>query len=77
MLDRALAGWPESPSVRAFHALGLHAAGRSDGAVGELLTLVADAVRTPDVLRYEAALRGNAAFLMALDEHGLAERADE
>ena len=77
VLDRALAGWPESPSVRAFHALGLHAAGRSDGAVGELLTLVADAVRTPDVLRYEAALRGNAAFLAALDEHGLAERADE
>ena len=67
-LDRALAGWPESPSVRAFHALALHAAGRSDGAVGELLALVADEVRTPDVLRYEAALRGNAGFLLGLDE---------
>ena len=67
VLDRALAGWPESPSVRAFHALGLHAAGRSDGAVGELLALVADAVRTPDVLRYEAALHGNAGYLIGLD----------
>ena len=67
VLDRALAGWPESPSVRAFHALGLHAAGRSDGAVGELLALVADAVHTADVLRYEAALRGNAAYLTGLD----------
>lgn len=67
VLDRALAGWPESPSVRAFHALGLHAAGRSDGAVGELLALVADAVRTADVVRYEAALRGNAAYLTGLD----------
>ena len=66
-LDRALEGWPESPSVRAFHALGLHAAGRSDAAVGELLALVADAVATPDVLRYEAALRGNAAYLTSLD----------
>ena len=67
VLDRALAGWPDSPSVRAFHALGLHAAGRSDGAVGELLALVADAVRTPDVLRYEAALHGNAGYLIGLD----------
>ena len=66
-LDRALDGWPDSPSVRAFHALGLHAAGRSDGAVGELLALVADAVRTPDVLRYEAALHGNAGYLLGLD----------
>ena len=66
-LDRALEGWPESPSVRAFHALAMHAAGRSDGAVGELLALVADSIRTPDVLRYEAALHGNAGFLIGLD----------
>ena len=66
-LDRALAEFPDFASVRAFHALGLHAAGRSDAAVGELLALVADEVRLPDVLRYEAALRGNAAYLMQLD----------
>ena len=67
-LDKALTGWPDSPSVRAFHALALHAAGRSDGAVGELLALVADGIRTPDVLRYEAALHGNAGYLIGLDE---------
>lgn len=66
-LDRALDAWPESPSVRAFHALAMHAAGRSDGAVGELLALVADFVRTSDVLRYEPALRGNAGYLIARD----------
>ncbi|SIN86252.1 tetratricopeptide repeat protein [Agromyces cerinus] len=67
-LDRALAEYPDSESVRLFHALGLHAAGRSDAAVGELLAFAADAVRTPDVLRYEAALRGNAGYLLGLDE---------
>lgn len=67
-LDRALAEYPDSASVRAFHALALHAAGRSDGAVGELLELVADGIRIPDVLRYEASLRGNAAYLTQLDE---------
>ena len=66
-LDRALEEYPESESVRLFHALGLHAAGRSDRAVGELLAFAADTVRTPDVLRYEAALRGNAAYLTGLD----------
>ena len=40
---------------------------RSDGAVGELLALVADRIRTPDVLRYEAALHGNAGYLIGLD----------
>ncbi|MGH3704801.1 MAG: tetratricopeptide repeat protein [Agromyces sp.] len=66
-LDRALSEYPESDSVRLFHALGMHAAGRSDAAVGELLAFAADRVPTPDVLRYEAALRGNAAHLLGLD----------
>lgn len=66
-LDRALAEYHDSPSVRIFHALGLHAAGRSDAAVGSLLAFAADEVRTPDVLRYEAALRGNAEYLLGLD----------
>ncbi|WP_026482118.1 tetratricopeptide repeat protein [Agromyces subbeticus] len=67
-LDRARAEYPDSASVRLFHALGLHASGRSDAAVGSLLAFAADEVRTPDVLRYEAALRGNAAYLLGLDE---------
>ncbi len=66
-LDRALALFPASPSVRMWHALSLHAAGRSDAAVAELMELTIDEVRTPDLLRYEAAVRGNAAYLRDLD----------
>jgi tetratricopeptide (TPR) repeat protein len=64
---RARQKFPESDSVRLFQALSLHAAGRSDAAVAELLVLSADRIRTPEVTRYEAALRGNAEYLMARD----------
>ncbi|WP_350348687.1 tetratricopeptide repeat protein [Agromyces sp. G08B096] len=67
VLDRARAEFPDSDSVRLAHALSLHAAGRSDGAVAELMELVLDRVRTPEVLRYEASMRGNAAYLAGLD----------
>ncbi|GAA4139032.1 tetratricopeptide repeat protein [Leifsonia shinshuensis] len=67
VLDRARAAFPESESVRVWHALSLHAAGRSDGAVAELMELAADRIRTPDLLRYEAGLRGNAEYLRELD----------
>jgi tetratricopeptide (TPR) repeat protein len=67
VLDRARAAFPESESVRVWHALSLHAAGRSDGAVAELMELAADRIRTPDLLRYEAAVRGNAEYLRELD----------
>jgi tetratricopeptide (TPR) repeat protein len=66
-LGRAEEQFPESDSVRLFHALSLHAAGRSDAAVAELLVLAADRILTPEVARYEAALRGNAEYLMELD----------
>jgi hypothetical protein len=66
-LRRAREQFPESDSVRLFHALSLHAAGRSDAAVAELLLLSADRIRTPEVMRYEAALRGNAEYLAGLD----------
>ena len=67
VLHRARAAFPESESVRVWHALSLHAAGRSDGAVAELMELAADRIRTPDLLRYEAAVRGNAEYLRELD----------
>jgi tetratricopeptide (TPR) repeat protein len=66
-LLRARQLFPESDSVRLFQALSLHAAGRSDAAVAELIVLSADRLRTPEVTRYEAALRGNAEYLMGLD----------
>ncbi|MFP3467030.1 tetratricopeptide repeat protein [Leifsonia sp. SIMBA_070] len=65
-LDRALTLFPSSESVRVWHALSLHAAGRSDAAVAELMEVAADHIRSPDLLRYEAALRGNAAYLRSL-----------
>ena len=64
---RARAEFPGSDSVRLFQALSLHAAGRSDAAVGELLALAADRITTPEVQRYEASLRGNAEYLLDLD----------
>lgn len=67
VLDRARAEFPDSESVQLWHALSLHAAGRSDAAVAELMELAADRIRTPDLLRYEAAVRGNADFLRELD----------
>lgn len=66
-LDRALALFPTSPSVRMWHALSLHAAGRSDAAIAELMELTIDELRAPDLVRYEAAVRGNAAYLRELD----------
>jgi tetratricopeptide (TPR) repeat protein len=67
VLDRALGQFPESESVRVWHALSLHAAGRSDAAVAELMEVAADGIRTPDLQRYEAAIRGNAAYLREVD----------
>ena len=66
-LQRARDEFPASDSVRVFLALSLHAASRSDAAVAELLELAADGIRTPEVERYEAAIRGNAAYLRGLD----------
>ena len=67
VLDQARALFPASESVRVWHALSLHAAGRSDAAVAELMEVAADGIRTPDLQRYEAAIRGNAAYLRSLD----------
>ncbi|KRC46970.1 hypothetical protein ASE16_16425 [Leifsonia sp. Root227] len=66
-LDQALALYPKSESVRMWHALSLHAAGRSDAAVASLMELAVDHIRTEDLLRYEAAIRGNAEYLHSLD----------
>jgi tetratricopeptide (TPR) repeat protein len=67
VLEQARAEFPESDSVRAFLALSLHAASRSDAAVAELLTLAADRIRSPELERYVPALRGNADYLSGLD----------
>jgi tetratricopeptide (TPR) repeat protein len=66
-LDRALELFPGSESVRVWHALSLHAAGRSDAAVAELMEVAVDGIPTPDLQRYQAAIRGNAEYLRSLD----------
>ncbi len=63
VLEDARARFPGSESLRAFHALSLHAAGRSGAAVAELLLLAADAVPAADLQRYERSIRGYAAAL--------------
>lgn len=40
---------------------------RPASAVATLLELVADRIRTPELTRHEAAIRGNAAYLAGLD----------
>lgn len=67
VLREARSDYPDSDSVRVFLALSLHAASRSDAAVAELLSLAADRIHSPDIDRYEPALRGNADYLRDLD----------
>lgn len=59
--------FPASESLRVFEALTLQAAGRPDAALARMLELIADRLRTPEILRYEAAIRGNAADLADRD----------
>lgn len=64
---QARRSFPDSESVRVFEALTLHAAGRPDASLAGLLELIADQLRTPEILRYEVAIRGNAAYLANRD----------
>ncbi|TDO50561.1 tetratricopeptide repeat protein [Kribbella sp. VKM Ac-2527] len=66
VFTKACQEFPESDSLRVFKALTLHAAGRKDKALATLLLVIADRVDTPDLRRYEAALRGNADHLANL-----------
>jgi hypothetical protein len=56
-----------SPSRSPSSALTLHAAGRPSHALGSVFELIANRFRTDEVIRYETALRGNAAYLASLD----------
>jgi tetratricopeptide (TPR) repeat protein len=62
VLDDAKAEFPHSDSLRVFHALSLHAAGRASEALAETLLLIAD-IGGPEIQRYQAAIRGNADYL--------------
>ena len=62
--------FPESPALGAFEAITLHAADQPDAAVAELLDLLVDFVRTPDIDRYKPAISGNAAHIRSLERNG-------
>ncbi len=59
--------FPTSLSLGVFELLTLHAQGRHHAALSSALTLFADHVDSPELARYEAALRGNAEYLAGLD----------
>jgi tetratricopeptide (TPR) repeat protein len=60
---RARQQHPESPSLATLEALTRYASGDTDGGFAELLDVIADHVDSPDIERYKASLRANAAFL--------------
>ena len=64
---RARTEFPDSESLAIFEALTLHAAGRPSAALGQILALVAERFHSEEVTRYETSIRGNAAYLIALD----------
>jgi len=66
--DEGIMRFPESESLGIFRALTLHAMGRPNAALGAVLSVIADRFPTAEVQRYEAALRGNAAYLASLDD---------
>lgn len=64
---RARQDFPGSVSLGVFEALTLHAAGRADRALANLLLLLAENADSPDLQRYVPAIRGNAEYLASLD----------
>lgn len=74
VFDEGIALFPESESLGIFRALTLHAAGRPGAALGAVLAVIADCFPTEEVRRYEAALRGNAAYLVSLDAEGTSDK---
>jgi hypothetical protein len=64
VLERARAEFPESESVRVFHALTLNDLGRADEAVGLLLGIVARHGEVTDLGRYAVGLDGLSQWLL-------------
>lgn len=63
----ARAAFPDSPSLGAFEAITLYAAGRSNESVASLLDLLVEFVSTSDIERYKPAISGNAAYIRAVE----------
>lgn len=68
VLDRAIAEFPDSPSLPIWKAFTLHASGHPNAAIALLLETIADHLDSPEITRYEPALRGNADDIRSLDD---------
>ncbi|WP_217136671.1 tetratricopeptide repeat protein [Leucobacter chinensis] len=66
VFEEGLVAFPNSESLTVFRALTLHAMGDTAPALGSLLVLIADRLQTDEIMRYEAAIRGNGAYLESL-----------
>ena len=67
VFEEAIAEFPSSFSLPIFKALTLHAQGHANAALALVLHAVADHADSPEIARYEAAIRGNAAHLEMLE----------
>jgi tetratricopeptide (TPR) repeat protein len=68
LLDQAIAEFPDSPSLPVWKAFTLHASGHPNGAIAILLETIADHLDSPEIARYEPALRGNAEYIRSLGD---------
>jgi tetratricopeptide (TPR) repeat protein len=68
MFDQAIAEYPDSPSLKVFKAPTLHASDRANAGSALLLTTIADHLESPEIARYEAAIRGNAEYVDSLTD---------
>lgn len=68
VFDRAIAEHPSSVSLPVFRALTRHAQGRPNAAIADLLEAIADQLNSPEIARYEAAIRGNAEYIRDLSD---------
>jgi tetratricopeptide (TPR) repeat protein len=68
VLDRAIAEFPDSPSLPVWKAFTLRASGHSNAAFALLVDTIADHLDSPELTRYEAALRGNAEYIRELGD---------
>jgi tetratricopeptide (TPR) repeat protein len=68
MFDEAIAEYPDSPSLGVFKALTLHASSRPNAAFASLLMTVVEHLESPEVARYQAAIRANAEYINGLGD---------
>lgn len=68
VFDQAVGDYPSSASLPVFKALTLHAHARPNAAIAELLDAIANHLDSPEITRYEAAIRGNAEYIRNLGD---------